>query len=304
MHPTISQLAIVKEAGIRSYLGVPILVNEEYMYGTLCVISKDTYQFTAEEVGIIVSLAKLLANSVDLIENIMKRNNELVIAQRLQQCLLSKPIKNETFSIDAIFQPSEHLAGDMYYWTDIHQGLLAVFIMDVSGSGLPSSLINTTILAQLKTLIVSDPDPFIVMNKLSKSFCELTNLAIESYYFTAIYMVVDIEAKKVKYVNAGHPNGVILSRNNRMVTLPPTCSPVGLFEVDIEARNVDMEDCNKILLFTDGLLEQIDPSLHAATTQVAQWTQNHSLKMISDLIKKKPSKREQDDCTLISISID
>jgi len=65
-HPVTRNLAVTREANIGSYLGVPILLGDGTMFGTLCALDSRPYQFTEREVEVVRKLSVFLAHALDL----------------------------------------------------------------------------------------------------------------------------------------------------------------------------------------------------------------------------------------------
>ncbi|MCX7568680.1 EAL domain-containing protein [Tumebacillus sp. DT12] len=65
-HPVTKDLPITKSGNIGSYLGVPILLADGTMFGTLCALNSEPYDFTQDEQGIMTHLSKFLSHALDL----------------------------------------------------------------------------------------------------------------------------------------------------------------------------------------------------------------------------------------------
>lgn len=65
---------------------------------------------------------------------------ELRLAALVQNAVLSSPLQEENFEVNAIYQPSSELAGDLYAWYPLGDGRYGVILLDIMGHGISSSL--------------------------------------------------------------------------------------------------------------------------------------------------------------------
>ena len=64
--PALSTLPITRQAGIGSYIGVPVTLSNGHTYGTLCAISHaDARHLNEGHIAVMVSLARLLASHIE-----------------------------------------------------------------------------------------------------------------------------------------------------------------------------------------------------------------------------------------------
>lgn len=182
---------------------------------------------------------------------------ELKLAALVQNAVLSSPIRDPEFEIDAIYKPSYELAGDLYSWYALGEGRYAVILLDMMGHGISSSLFCMFISSVLKDTVNTYVEPEKVIQELNRRF---NQLHIESkliqYYFTAIYLVVDIRHKKIDYVNAGHPPALFYQQGGSLARLDKVGPPVGLFDsIETAPQTLYYEGTGHIVLYTDGLAD-------------------------------------------------
>ncbi|SEU23584.1 SpoIIE family protein phosphatase [Paenibacillus sp. NFR01] len=183
---------------------------------------------------------------------------DLNLARRVQKSVLSQPFHTPSFAISARHIPSRQLGGDMYVWHQIDAYRYGVLIMDVMGEGVSSSLICMSLHALLKGIIVACVDPEDVITELNNHMNRLfsDNITFTHFYFTAIYTVVDLKAKRLDYINAGHPSGLVMEESGAIHELSSTCIPIGLMpDMTVKKQSVPFQGNTRILLYTDGLIE-------------------------------------------------
>lgn len=268
-HPIVSGLGITEAANIGSYLGVPIILEDNSMFGTLCAIDPSPYRFEVSDLELMQTLANFIGNAIDLgkaYERIVieehRVQEELMIARKVQTSVLPEPIQSENFHINAYYQSSESLSGDMYSWFQLAPNQYGVIILDVMGHGVSSSLISMSIHSVLRGIITTITEPIEVMKELSRHIYRLFNSNMHSTYATAIYMVIDTLERTIEYVNAGHPYGLLLAGDSQVKLLDEGCLPLGIFpEVNVKKGKISYQESTTVLLYTDGLVDLINFSI-------------------------------------------
>ncbi|MTH54786.1 SpoIIE family protein phosphatase [Bacillus mangrovi] len=190
-------------------------------------------------------------------EQEQKLSHELDLAMQIQKSLMNPPLDEDNICIHISHLPSNKLAGDMYYWHRFSDHKYGVILLDMMGHGISSSMICMYISSVLRDSIKQLTDPVLVIKELNRYMALLSNQTKEhNYYFTAIYLVIDTEAKTVEYVNAGHPPGYALLDGKELAALDRGCCAVGFFEeIQITSTTLSYSERVQLLLFTDGVYE-------------------------------------------------
>jgi phosphoserine phosphatase RsbU/P len=185
---------------------------------------------------------------------------EVAQAARYVQSLLPAPLRGGV-SIDWRFVPSTQLGGDMfgYHWLDPDH--LAVYLLDVSGHGVGSSLlaVSAANLLSAQSLPGTDlRDPGAVVARLNDVFqMERQN----GKYFTIFYGVYRRGERALAYCNAAHPPALLFTGPSApAATLQPLDSTdpvVGMLPpgVPFETRVVPVGEYARLLLYSDGVYE-------------------------------------------------
>lgn len=195
-------------------------------------------------------------------ENEKRIRRELELAKQVQSSVLSPTILNDDIHIEALYHPSSELAGDYYSWYKIDENRYGVIVLDIMGHGISSSLVCMFISSVMQDTITRFVSPEIVIAELNRYMNQLNSRSLQiSYYFTAIYMVIDVKNKTIDYVNAGHPPGFLFENGQVVAELDQGTCAVGFFEqADIKQGTLHYKESMEIVLFTDGLLDAIDDS--------------------------------------------
>ncbi|MCZ8519676.1 MULTISPECIES: fused response regulator/phosphatase [Paenibacillus] len=192
-------------------------------------------------------------------ENEARIRRELDLAKQVQSSVLSAPLQKEHLDIRAAYHPSSELAGDLYAWHRIDEHRHGIIILDIMGHGISSSLVCMFISSVMQDTITRFVSPEFVVAELNRYMHQLNHKNPSmSYYFTAVYLLIDTHNKTIEYVNAGHPPGFLFEEGKPPVALSQGCCAVGFFDqMDITKSIFTYENPIRIALYTDGLLESI-----------------------------------------------
>lgn len=183
---------------------------------------------------------------------------ELEIAQAIQKSFL--PQGEVTFSgldIASALKPAKFVAGDLFDFVKIDDKKFGLFIGDVSGKGVPASLIMAQIISLFRIFSRQSSDPGRVLGQINR---ELAG-RISARFVTCMYVIIDTAGKKVFLASAGHGPLLLYQAGAGGVSEVELNAglPLGISE-DTAYDNVsfDMGTEDKIAVFTDGLTEARD----------------------------------------------
>ncbi|MEJ8304154.1 fused response regulator/phosphatase [Saccharibacillus sacchari] len=181
---------------------------------------------------------------------------ELQLAKRVQKTVLPPPLLERSIEIHAQYIQSDEVSGDMFYWTRIDEHRYGIMLIDVAGHGLSSALISMSVRALLAGMVKRISEPSEVCQELNSQMFSLFGGSRDSIYMTAIYLLIDQEAKEIRYFNAGHPPGLFFQADRKAHYLERTGVPLGIRKkIEGGSGVYRYEGTGKILLYTDGLVE-------------------------------------------------
>ena len=225
----------------------------------------------SKRVGLIVTLMQLLglltlfllirrtARNMAALESAEQSKerieNELHIARNIQMSMLPKvfPPFPERSDIDlaAIIIPAKEVGGDMYDFF-IRDERLYFCIGDVSGKGIPASLVMAVTRSMFRTVAGHEVSPQRIVASMNESMSESN----ESYMFVTFFCgVLDLGTGRLRYCNAGH-NAPILLKKAKLILPVEANLPLGVesgFNFREQEIKLDYDDA--LLLYTDGLTE-------------------------------------------------
>jgi sigma-B regulation protein RsbU (phosphoserine phosphatase) len=242
-------------------------------------------------------------------ENETRIHRELELAKQVQRSVLSPPLQNADIHIQALYHPSSELAGDYYSWYRIDENRYGVIVLDIMGHGISSSLVCMFISSVMQDTITRFVSPEIVIAELNRYMNQLNSRSLQiNYYFTAIYMVIDVSKKTIEYVNAGHPPGFLFEDGCVVAELDQGSCAVGFFEqVEIKQGTLQYKDAMEIILFTDGLLDAIDDSdiepAEKLKTELSSVTRKELPTILDHLIPPEVLGIQSDDICMVRVTI-
>ncbi len=191
-----------------------------------------------------------------------KIEQELELAASIQEKLFPETLPQfEGYDLAARNRPARQCGGDYYdalpvnnCTQDIHAHVFCV--ADVSGKGLPASLLMSNMQASLRALLSSTPS----LSDLAARTNDLLHATTPSNkYVTAILAQFEPTSGNVTYVNAGHNGGLLLRCNGEHEWFKPTGTPIGLFAgLPYTESTVILERGDMLALFSDGVPEAQD----------------------------------------------
>jgi sigma-B regulation protein RsbU (phosphoserine phosphatase) len=185
---------------------------------------------------------------------------ELAQAAHYVQSLLPPALVGEV-KIDWRFVPSTQLGGDMFgfHWLDPEH--LAVYLLDVSGHGVGSSLLAVSAANLLSAQSLPDTDcrnPGQVIAKLNDVFqMEKQN----DKYFTIWYGIFQKRDRVLAYCNAGHPPPLLWNgpsaAESTLHQLKSTGPGVGMLPagLEFETQTIPLQHHAHLLVYSDGAFE-------------------------------------------------
>lgn len=240
---------------------------------------------------------------------------ELAEAETYVRSLLPQDLTQKV-PINARFIPSSSLGGDCYdfYWLD--PDYLVIYLLDVSGHGLGSALLSTSVLNMLRSQALPDVNfyrPEKVLQALNDTF-QMNDQ--NEKYFTIWYGVYNCANRQLMYTSAGHPPAVLISpqpgQQHLVEPLKTPGLPIGMLpEVQYRWNRCEIPPGSRLYLFSDGVYEikQRDNSIMGLEDFI-EILSTHNLNQSIDEILAQVNRRTQDrnafsdDLSLLEVCLD
>jgi sigma-B regulation protein RsbU (phosphoserine phosphatase) len=186
-------------------------------------------------------------------------DEDLRAAAEIQQALLPREGLNlPGLAFAWRFEPCATIGGDIFNFVELPGGMTAVYMIDVSGHGVPSSLVAVSVAQSLAATspVFAVPSPAGVLAALERRY------PLERFgtFFTACVLLFERDGRRFRYSAAGHPPPLLLHADGRLETLGAGGPVVGLGREDVfEEGAARLEQGARIVLYTDGILDLEDP---------------------------------------------
>ncbi|HWS88632.1 MAG TPA: GAF domain-containing SpoIIE family protein phosphatase [Pyrinomonadaceae bacterium] len=246
----------------RSEVVAPIISNDSVI-GVFDLESDDLNAYTEDDKQLLMLLASQVAIIVEkamLHEQLVEKKRleaQLEVARQVQLALLpERDPELDGFDISAYNFSTEEVSGDYFDFVKPYDDHLGLVIADVSGKGVPASLLMAFLRASLRSAIHVGYAPNVAMAKVNYLLWE----SIDPHQFvTCFYGMLDSTNRTLAFVNAGHNPLLILNPDGpRFVERGGL--PLGLFKDTRYYEYYLPIDSGQILfLYTDGATEALSP---------------------------------------------
>ncbi len=208
-------------------------------------------------------------------ENNARMTRDLEAAARIQHSLLpGGDVTLENLEVAWRYIPCDELAGDFLNFFPLDDDHIALYIVDVSGHGVASSLLSVTVARSLtrqattsSILVRSDENGGLVVTPPSTVASDLNQrFPMEDQgdlYFTMFYGTLNLRTGQLRYVSAGHPPAVLFrSGAAAPELLPAEGFAIGWIEdIDFDEETVTLSPGDRLFVFSDGVPEAMDEDL-------------------------------------------
>lgn len=256
----------------KSYLCAPLKLRGEII-GTTQLINKNGgtpftesderfMDFFTNQAALAIETARLLQDSLEK----QSLEKELQLAHDIQASIL--PQKKPTlpgFEIIGSSIPARTVGGDYFNYfpftaSQNKPGLLIV-IADVSGKGIPASLIVSKLDGALQLLLP-------LYHNLEQLMAYLNNFLykdlIQGSFLSLFIAYLDPESNYLKYINCGHNPPFLFSPNSpQKIRELKRSGPILGIQSDLQYPQLEIPFApgELLVLFSDGIVEAQDPQL-------------------------------------------
>ncbi len=276
----------------RSELVVPIMADN-VIIGAFNVESDTVDAYSKDDVEFLTVFASQAAASIERArmyrETLVSRRLEeqLSIARMIQQSFLpdkDPPLKG--FEVAGMNIPSQEVGGDYYDFINIVENQTGIAIADVSGKGMPASLIMAAFRASLIAEIRNNYAIRTILQKVNRLLCESLD---NGRFVTAVYGVLDSKNRIFTFSNAGHNPPLHVRADGTYEELVEGGLALGIIDGSVyEERPIYIARGDLIAFYTDGVNEAVD----STGEQFGEWR-------IRDMLIENRHKSAEDIVRLI-----
>lgn len=307
----------VESAQIRSVLSVPLKVKDK-MIGVINLINKKGGgTFTPDDqrlVGIIATQSAQVLENARLYEEekrLQQMEKELQMARDIQQSLLPK--ENPRLpgaEIAGLSHPAREVGGDYYDFIELGEDHLGVVIADVSGKGVPASLLMSNIQATLRVQVVTSTS---VKDCIAEANTALHKSTEADKYATLFCGILDTNEKTFTCTNAGHNSPMLISQDGSCRRLETGGIVLGMLpQMPYQEERIQLRPGDLLLMFSDGITEAMNDREEEFGEErlLKLLAENRSLspeplleKIVAEVSTFTGDTPQQDDMTLVAIKL-
>ena len=276
---------------------ISIVIPEDEIYGDIRRIVALVTIMQLLGIGMIILILRTVAKNQQKYNEINEKKaaieSELHIASAIQKGMLPKNFPTSSNRDDvllhATLMPAKDVGGDLFDFY-IRDEKLFFCIGDVSGKGVPASLVMAVTRAIFRTVSARESMPDRIMTTMNKTMADMN----ESNMFVTLFVgVLDLPTGRMRYCNAGHDAPLLVGVG--VGTLPCDSNiPVGImssWKYTLQEKQVFPG--TTIFLFTDGLTEAENAS-----------HEQFMMQRVNDVATQALSEQKQDPKQLINLLTD
>ncbi|MBV8533323.1 MAG: SpoIIE family protein phosphatase [Verrucomicrobia bacterium] len=266
--------------------------------------------------SIVEQSAFALYNAVVYSEASEKRriDRDLDVARDIQRILLPNAAPAlEGFEIAGLNIPASHVSGDYYDYIPLDEQRLGIAIADVSGKGVPASLIMAMCRSVLRSVARSSQSAAAVLHAVNH---QLYPDIREDIFISMAYLIAQKADHELVLARAGHDAPLQYRvKDNSVIKINPPGMALGIDSGGVFNRvtgdfKVRLETGDCLILYTDGVTEALDVNglefgmsrlIEAIQASAADGAPAILSRVTGDLKTFVGSHPQNDDITLIAI---
>ncbi|CAN5531620.1 hypothetical protein BH10PLA1_BH10PLA1_15260 [soil metagenome] len=308
--PRVQYPAEATREGITSMLSAGMRYKGKSI-GALRVYTEKEQTFSQLKIDLLKAVASQAAAAIEnarlLTESIAAEalEKQVQMAAEVQMRMIPQhPPEVPGLDLSCIYVPCFELGGDFYDCIELPDDNIGLVIADVSGKGVPASLIMASVRAALRAPVDNVYYLSEVMRRVNVMLCRDTK---SSEFVTLFYGVLDARNRRLTYCNAGHPPA-LLRRAGQITELRGENMVLGVDPNEpYEQHTVQLEKDDAVLLYTDGLTDGMNfnqetfgkTRLLEAFERGGDFAEGISHNILWELRKHVGMARRNDDVTMV-----
>ncbi|MEX2282946.1 MAG: GAF domain-containing SpoIIE family protein phosphatase [Gemmatimonadota bacterium] len=293
--------------GREAFLSVPINYtppgagNEPRTVGVITLVGRrSNVRFNAGDARLLAAIASQIGAALEtqrLVQESLRQERmvrELELAHDLQLKLLPDVIKViGKLNVAARCAPADSVGGDFYQIFRLSGDRVGIMIGDVSSHGFSAALIMALAISAAAIYAQQAGPPAEVLRNVHQALKK--ELESTEMYLTLFYCVLDPEAGRLTYANAGHPHAFLIPPDGKAQRLGATDPPMGIVPLDqYHEATVDWNWTDDLLcLFTDGLSDAFTDGKDSGERSLVQEVKRARKLAPAEILEKLFARAEQ-----------
>jgi len=247
----------------KTILSMPVKNAENQITGVLVIKNKIDDTFNRDDEEFLKSLTNYTATALELSElhaqlvHQKRIEHELSLAREIQKSLLPQKIPAiDGYEIFGVNKSCHEVSGDYYDFFPVENDNWVFAIGDVSGKGIPASLLMAVLQSHLKAINYMHYP----INEIIKLLNEyLVVNSIPDHYVTFFLGILDCRNDTFEYVNAGHNPPFLINKGRQKKRLNTGGPIIGMFSnLVYSMEKIHLKKDDLLFCFTDGVTEYAD----------------------------------------------
>lgn len=243
---------------------------------------------------------------------------DLMIAADIQLRMLPSKhaLKTISPSLDcyALMVPCKDIGGDLYDLIQLDSEQFCIVVGDVSGKGVPASLMMATCITLVRAYCETYRSPSKILEKVNAKL--LQGNEVECMFTTLFLAIINCKKHTLTYCNAGHNTSLIHKRDGSLLELDEIHGPaLGVIEdPGYLESSVALEPDDRLFLYTDGANESFNSEgqlygyerlcSFVKKTNHATTSRRFLTSLLLDLNLFAGTENAHDDITIFSLKIE
>jgi phosphoserine phosphatase RsbU/P len=255
----------IVEQNIRTLMAVPLQTRDKII-GLIYVDSPSlTREFSKDDLNLLTVMANVAANrieqsrfaEVEQARQLMARDLEQ--AAEIQQGFLPAVAPSvRGLDVAGHNAPCRTVGGDYYDFFPYGSSRIAMVLGDVSGKGMPASLLMMGLQARVQVLIEEPKSLADVMTRLNR----ITSANCPSNRFiTLFFCILDGDTGELTFCNAGHNPPLIIRANGTYDQLKGGGPVLGILPfIEYQEYHEQLSEGDALVIYSDGVTEANNPA--------------------------------------------
>jgi serine phosphatase RsbU (regulator of sigma subunit) len=242
-------------------------------------------------------------------------SDELAIAQQVQKRFLPKSFPHrDRLRFASLYRACSSIGGDLFDAFPVGERLVGFYIADVSGHGVPAALVTAVFKVTMDRTRASieralekggqeeHPTDVLLNSDILKNNMQELNRSMAEVlppggFVSFIFGLLCLKRGRLLFINAGHNPPIMWRQDTQSVEefSVPSNLPIGIgMDMDYEVVTTEVKVGDKVMLYTDGLTEQMNAQMEELGIQqlleVVRREGSHEAEDILEAVEKETAR--------------
>ena len=284
----------------------------DYEHGTQAVSGDEIGEIAAQFNHMTQALRELREKGKD----VERLGLELDAASEIQASLLPPKIPNiPGYDVFPFYRSAKEVGGDYYDFFPIDREKLAMVVADVSGKGIPGSMVMATTRTTLRIL---GPECETAAETLRQTNKLVAKDMSRGMFVTVIFAMLNVRAREMTVCSAGHnPMVVYRERTGKCELVNPAGIALGfdkgpVFDRTLKEYSTRLEPGDRVVMYTDGVVEAMNENQDEygdqrfydfAREHARMRSKDFALAVVRDIERHRGAADQHDDITISTFRV-